>query len=61
MKKKDIKAFFQAIRNSDIETVTKLVGYDKTYLILTIALSTLRIKGYFNSYSILQLLIASFS
>ena len=35
MTKKDIKAFFQAIRNSDIETVTKLVSNDKTYLTVT--------------------------
>lgn len=35
MTKKDIKAFFQAIRNSDIETVSKLVCNDKTYLTVT--------------------------
>lgn len=32
MKKKDIKTFFQAIRNSDLQTVKELVTSDKEYL-----------------------------
>lgn len=35
MTKKNIKAFFKAIRNSDIETVKKLVDNDKSYLTVT--------------------------
>ena len=32
MKKKDIRTFFQAIRNSDLQKVTRLVASDKEYL-----------------------------
>ncbi len=35
MKKKDIKTFFQAIRNSDSQKVTELVSSDKEYLTAT--------------------------
>ena len=35
MKKKDIKTFFQAIRNSDLQKVTELVSSDKEYLTAT--------------------------
>ena len=35
MKKKDIKTFFQAIRNGDLQKVTELVTSDKEYLAAT--------------------------
>jgi ankyrin repeat protein len=35
MKKKDIKTFFQDIRNSDLQKVTELVSSDKEYLTAT--------------------------
>ena len=35
MKKKDIKTFFQAIRNSDLQKVRELVTSDKEYLATT--------------------------
>ena len=35
MTKKEIKLFFQAIRNSDIETIIRLIDNDRTYLTIT--------------------------